>query len=230
MRKIILFCKMRHIYKLMILLVLISACNQNDTATKTSNKDSLKKNADIAVTPITAKTDTATQVKKDSPLIKLSLVILGLLKDKKIQQLDSFIHPTLGVRFSPYGYVDTLHDQKFTPAKLNASNKNAKKINWGSYDGTGDAISLTLPQYFAKFVYDVDFVNAKKRAINETLSAGTDLNNLQQIYPGCDFTEFYFPGFEAKYDGMDWRSLRLVFKKENERYYLVAIIHGQWTI
>jgi (p)ppGpp synthase/HD superfamily hydrolase len=29
---------------------------------------------------------------------------------------------------------------------------------------------------------------------------------------------------------MDWRSLRLVFEKKNDIWYLVGIIHDQWTI
>jgi UDP-N-acetyl-2-amino-2-deoxyglucuronate dehydrogenase len=31
-------------------------------------------------------------------------------------------------------------------------------------------------------------------------------------------------------EGMDWRSLRLVFEKKNDIWYLVGIIHDQWTI
>jgi hypothetical protein len=50
------------------------------------------------------------------------------------------------------------------------------------------------------------------------------------VYRGDSYSEFYFPGFDPKYDGMDWRALRLVFKKENEKLYLVGIIHDQWTI
>jgi len=29
---------------------------------------------------------------------------------------------------------------------------------------------------------------------------------------------------------MDWRSLKLVFKKYEDRFYLVGIIHSEWTI
>jgi hypothetical protein len=37
-------------------------------------------------------------------------------------------------------------------------------------------------------------------------------------------------GFDPEYEGMDWRSLRLVFEKKNDIWYLVGIIHDQWTI
>jgi (p)ppGpp synthase/HD superfamily hydrolase len=29
---------------------------------------------------------------------------------------------------------------------------------------------------------------------------------------------------------MDWRSLRLVFEKKDDIWYIVGIIHDQWTI
>jgi hypothetical protein len=41
--------------------------------------------------------------------------------------------------------------------------------------------------------------------------------------------EFFFPGFEKKYDGLDFRALRLVFRIENKNPYLVGVVHDQWT-
>lgn len=45
-----------------------------------------------------------------------------------------------------------------------------------------------------------------------------------------NYVEYHFPGFEKKYEGKDWKSLRLVFEKKNDRWYLVGIVHDQWTI
>ena len=42
--------------------------------------------------------------------------------------------------------------------------------------------------------------------------------------------EYHFPGIDPKFEGMDWRSLRLVFEQKNCTWYLVGIIHAQWTI
>jgi hypothetical protein len=41
--------------------------------------------------------------------------------------------------------------------------------------------------------------------------------------------EYYFPGFDLQLQGMDWRSLRLVFTLYDNTWYLVGIIHDQWT-
>src|SRR5690606_20910781 len=101
---------------------------------------------------------------------------------------------------------------------------------WGMYDGTGKDILLSVEGCFDKFVYDVDFLNAEQVAVNEVLGSGNSLINIHQVYPGADFTESYFSGFEEKYGGMDWRSLRLVFQMDGKQPYLVGIVHDQWTI
>ncbi|HJS55863.1 MAG TPA: hypothetical protein VJ765_15020, partial [Chitinophagaceae bacterium] len=95
---------------------------------------------------------------------------------------------------------------------------------------TGDPIRMTLNNYMQRFVYDVDFVKPEKRSVNDFIAAGNSLNNLLSVYENCDFTESYFSGFEKKYEGMDWKSLRLVFKERNGRFLLVGIVHDEWTI
>jgi len=42
--------------------------------------------------------------------------------------------------------------------------------------------------------------------------------------------EYHFPGIDPQYGGLDWRSLRLVFQQSGGEWYLVGIIHDQWTI
>jgi hypothetical protein len=50
------------------------------------------------------------------------------------------------------------------------------------------------------------------------------------VYPGCDVVEFFFSGFEKKYEGLDFRALRLVYKTENSKVFLAAIVHDKWTL
>ena len=88
---------------------------------------------------------------------------------------------------------------------------------------------MTLDKYIDGYVYDVDFIKPGNLKVNQVIGAGTTANNLKQMYPTCDFTESHFSGFDKKYDGMDWRSLRLVFKLKDGKYYLVGVIHDEWT-
>ena len=182
----------------------------------------------------TVPSDTIRVIQSDkvSELTSLNRTIMSVLKNKRYDSLSFFIHPAECLRFSPYGYVDTLNDVVLTGLKLIAEMGKKKQdiIRWGEYDGTGDPIKMTLNEYMQRFVYDVDFLNPEKMSINEFLGAGNSQNNILAMYPGCDFTDSHFSGFEEKYDGMDWRSLRLVFKKIDNKYFLIGIVHDEWTI
>ena len=209
---------------LFILVILLFACN---------NQDNNKSIADTFVT------QQDTLIKKDEPAVitndstvlnQLASTILKSCKEKDFTLLSSFIHPVAGLRFSPYAYVDTIAHQRLSAQALRNLASSKQKIKWGFFDGSGDTILLDLAGYFNRFVYDKDFMAAPKRSLNKILGGGNSLNNLNKIYPGCDFMEFYFPGTNPKYGGMDWKTLRLVFKKEKDKTWLVGIIHDEWTI
>jgi hypothetical protein len=91
-------------------------------------------------------------------------------------------------------------------------------------------IDLTISAYFQKFVYDVDFLNAPEKYENQKFDRGNIINNAFDIYSGKQLFEYYFSGFDAQYEGMDRRSLILVFDQENNEWKLIGIIHNQRTI
>ena len=218
---------MRYFNALIVILLLIVTCKQHDSGKSNNDvnndKDSISKNFQKNNEPV-SKSD------NDTVLISLSINILKSLKTQDYSRLSEFIHPEFGIRFSPYGNIDTIKDQRLSKKELIRLSRNQKTIKWGIFEGTGEPINLNIRQYFKRFVYDVDFLNAEKKSVNKIIGSITSSNNLQSIYPKCDFTEFYFSGFEPKYEGMDWRALLLVFKTDNNKTYLIAIIHDQWRI
>lgn len=167
--------------------------------------------------------------KSDSALLPLTKEILTLIKEGDHEALAEHFHP-IGVRFSPYGDIDTVNDQVFNRERFNKHSMTMNFFNWGSYDGTGDPIRMIIRDYFKRFVYDVDFLNAEKTSLNEFTGKGNTIENIMSVYDGLPFTESYFSGFEENLGGMDWRSLKLVYKEHEGKYYLVGIIHSEWTI
>jgi len=154
--------------------------------------------------------------------------VLRALKNKDAQTLATYVHPTKGVRFSPYGNVDTQKDLTFR-------RKDVVKIYtlpayvWGQADGSGDDIKLNFAGYHKKFVYDKDFARAPKVGYNRIVKQGNTMVNVAEAYPNGKFVEYHFPGTK-KNEGMDWKSLRLIFEKSGKNWYLVGISHDQWTI
>jgi hypothetical protein len=161
-------------------------------------------------------------------------VILAL-KRRDVRKLSSFVHVKRGLRFSPYPYVTMTgenRDLEFTKKQVKSLLATNKRYAWGAYDGSGKPIRLTAAAYFKRFVYDQDFANAKQISFNgPILGQGNVTNNIHEAYlPGAIVVEYHFSGFDPKREGMDWRSLWLVFENRDHKWYLVGIVHGDWTI
>jgi len=163
-------------------------------------------------------------------LIVASLEVIELIKTEDYATLSGWVHPTLGVRFSPYFYVNITSDIVMTPNNIANIASDTSIYNWGAYDGTGDPIDLTFADYYDRFIYDHDFANPEVIGNNNAIQVGNMLDNHDDVYPNGDFVEFHFSGFDPQFSGMDWRSLRLVFVEDAGQLYLVGLVHGEWTI
>lgn len=194
-----------------------------------------KKNTELKVTVDTnvVKTDSVKPpVNNDSMLLDYSGNVLKAIKDNDGEKIAGYIHPQLGVRFSPYTYVDTTNDIKMSVDQFKDQwNKNAKKkMVWGLFDGSGEKINMTIADYFKRFVYDLDFLELGEASYNQSKGSGNVINNIKEIYPKNNYVEYYVAGVDKKFEGMDWRSLTLVFQEYQENFYLIGIVHNEWTI
>ena len=222
---------MKYVIAIIMVAWFASSCNEGakkPAAQETREPDPLEHKDSV---PVVAR-DSVPVVKQNPEtysLVSQSRQVLGALKNHDLMKFASFIHPTLGVRFSPYGHIDTVVHRSFLPQELVNLSASREKIFWGYYDGSGDSINLNVTNYFTKFVYNADFLS-KAVSVNRMVGSGNSLNNLQTVYKDAVFTESYIPGVNPKYAGMDWCSLRLVYKKAGAKFYLVAVVHDQWTI
>ncbi len=156
--------------------------------------------------------------------------LIQALKDKDTNLVADYVHPVKGVRFTPYTYVSTDSDQVFEQEQMRVFFADQQVYLWGNYDGSGDEIRLSPGQYYEKYIYTADFINAEEVGYNEVLSFGNMRENQFEVYERPIIVEYYFSGFNPEYEGMDWQSLRLVFEEYEDEWKLVGIIHNQWTI
>ena len=212
---------MKRLILLSLIIAFFSACtrdkNGNNDASAT---DSLVKESSIE--------DSVGLSQQDS-IKATGIQVLTFLSQNNYSELIKYFSSE-GVRFAPYGFIDTTNTKKLTPEDFLESINKKWTLTWGSYDGTGDPIKLSVPNYLKKFVYNANYLNAEDIGYDSVIKQGNSLNNIKELYPNHHFIDYHFSGFEQKYKGMDWTSLRLVFEKENGQYFIVAIIHDQWTV
>ena len=218
--------------------LLLVACNDTNTQEdkevkevkveleklKKENKELLKE-LENANTP-----NNSNQSNQEESLICKSLDLMQVIKDKGYEDLSSYIHPSKGVRFSPYFFVDMQNDQVLTAQEVADLNQNNSVLNWGTFDGSGDSIDFNFNDYYDRFIFDHDYTNPHMIAINTPIGIGNMIDNVADEYPNGQYVEFHFTGFDSQYEGMDWRSLRLVFEEDGGTWYLVGVVHGEWTI
>ena len=158
--------------------------------------------------------------------------VLAAIRARNFAALATAVHPTRGVRFSPYAYVQPGVDLVLTADDVRNATLDREDRVWGSQDGTGSPIRMTIAKYFDRYVYDVDFAATPEISYDKRkpLGSGNTTNNLADVYPTASVMELFVPGVDPKYGGMDWRSLRLVLEREGATWWLVGVVHDEWTI
>ena len=217
----------RYFLTLLLTLILLAACTATPPVTE---PPTATPEPSQMPTQIPSPSPTPTEAPPEPLMLEETAErVITALAAKDLVTVAEFAHPERGVRFSPYTYVREDH-LVFTPEELTRLVGSDQVHMWGHYDGTGDPIELTFDEYFQEFVYSADFANPEEVAIDEELGWSNMINNITEFYPGSSFVEYHFSGFEEQYQGMDWESLRLVFIQEEGTWYLVGIVHDQWTI
>lgn len=170
------------------------------------------------------------------PLASLAAQAIMAIRDHDLAELAELVHPVKGVTFSPYTYVRPLQgapgeaDMVFSRSQLQGLWSDPTVYHWGTFDGSGEPIDLDFRDYYARFVYDVDFAQPDVIGFDATIGQGNTINNIATVYPIAKTVEYHFEGFDPQYAGMDWRSLRLVLEEYEGAWYVVGIVHDEWTI
>jgi hypothetical protein len=157
-----------------------------------------------------------------------SLEVLRAIKQRDMRRLSSFVHPEKGLRFSPYVYVQS-GDRVLTRGQVGNLLRNNRRYLWGEEDATGNPMRLTARQFFNKFIYDKDFLRAKQVNYNTQTGRGNTVNNILDFYPRAITVEYYLPGTNPRFGGMDWGSLWLVFEQHGTEWYLTGLASDEWT-
>ncbi|HLQ04043.1 MAG TPA: hypothetical protein VK197_00185 [Verrucomicrobiae bacterium] len=155
---------------------------------------------------------------------------LDALKTRDGALLAMVAHPAKGVRFSPYHFVNVTRDVVLMQGDLANAYTDPKTRTWGVTDGKGDPITLTFPDFAARYVYSRDFKNAPRTAYNKTIGSGNTIDNTAQVYADAILFEAYDPGPDPANESFRWQCLRLLFEWSGGDWFLVGIVHGEWTI
>jgi len=168
--------------------------------------------------------------KENFPLLNTACAALRAIQQRDYSALAAWVHPERGVTFTPYSTVNADSDLNFTASQVKKFAGDTNRYVWGAIPGTGELIQMTPEEFVSKYIFGADYTQASKIGIDKINISGNALENVTEVYSDCRFVEFTFPAVEAGGQGQDWNSLKLVFAPSETKWYLVALIHSQWTV
>jgi len=171
----------------------------------------------------------------DESATRTSSSIVMALAAHDMEAVADYVHPDLGVRISPYTYVradgpPAEQDIVLSADEVRGAWDDPTVRLWGVFDGSGLPIEMTFAAYWARFIYDQDYARPHAVGFNATIGHGNTINNIAEVYPDATVVEYHFAGLDPNLMGLDWRSLRLVLQPQGGKWYLVGIVHDEWTI
>ena len=212
---------------LLFCLLCLSSCNALSQSTPIPPTATSLPSAIITHFP-TPSEPTPTPRDPQAEVLARAAEVVQLLKNQDMVTLATYVHRNRGLRFSPYATIQT-SDLIFTASQVPGLMDDPTIYHWGISAGAGDALDMTFAEYYAEFIYDVDFASAPEIAVDQRLGPGSTIDNSGEYYEDNSIVDYYFPGFDPSYQGMDWRSLRLAFKYCQGDWMLTGLIHDEWT-
>lgn len=162
-------------------------------------------------------------------LLERSESALELLKAEDYAGLSALIHPEKGLTLTPFSTVSAEYDRTLSSQEVSVLSEDEETYVWGVMDGSGMPIRSTCDAYFDRFVFNADYTQAPEVGVDTVLMSGNALENVADAYPQARFVDYSFPGIDPEKNGYDWCSLKLVFEPWQNNWYLVGLVHSEWT-
>jgi len=177
--------------------------------------------------------------------------VLVALRDRDHATLAELVDPDEGVVFLPYSYssyapdvtaqIVDAHD-RMSPEEVGRLGTSGTTRVWGTYEGRGDPIELTVDDYWVRFVWDRDYLDAPSVAVDHSRVPSAWAGIPDVFGPTARWVECAFPdGEDPDVGGLDWSALNLVFRETVQidpatgtvvgtTYGLIAVIHGEHEV
>ena len=167
---------------------------------------------------------------RSADMTMLAYDVLRHIRDDDFIAFSRVVHPEFGVVFSPSATINLSTDRRFNSDQVATLNTDTVTYVWGVYNGSGEPIELTPPEYFNEFVPASRHLDSPIVGINHIIRSGNALENIKDVFPDVRFVDFHVPGGGGEMsEEFDWSSLRLGFEEYDGSLWLTVIVHSTWT-
>lgn len=183
-----------------------------------------------SATATPATSPSATPAPADEATLKArGTEVVATLRDRDFAKLATLAHPDQGIRFSPYAFVNLQKDVVLDRPTIARGFSNPQRYLWGFTDGKGEPMEWTFEEFYTRQLWDKDYSKATMIAVDKRQQEGNSLDNSAQAYPNAHVVEYHLPSADPN-TSLDWGSLRVVLEEKAGAWYVVGLIHDEWTI
>lgn len=152
--------------------------------------------------------------------------ILEAMERGAWEEVAMHVHPEYGLGFSPYAYIDTAVQVRFSQAEVGGVPNDTTTRHWGLDDPGGLPIVGTFREYAASRVRGDRYVDLA--SASSGCSGSTHGNVLELYGDSVVVVAWCYPGTE-ELQGLDWSRLSLVFRPTADRWYLTDVVNDERT-
>lgn len=162
----------------------------------------------------------------NASLLNEATGVLELLRTEDYSSLSGKVDPEEGITFTAYSTVNFSSDLHFTQEEFKAALNSSGEYIWGVDQASGDPLRMTASEYLSDFLWDTDYSAAPEIGIDLVIFQGSaQEENVIEAYPDCRVVDFSVPSQTA--EGAGFYSLKLVFHRTGEEWYLRGIVHSK---
>jgi len=196
------------------------------TALSTSAPVAFAQDDDYQYTPDTSRYRIPAARAKDI-ITPRATEVLQAIKNLDLRRLSGFVHPSRGVRFSTFAWVDRSDKWLSRGQVRNLAVRDPRTV-WFIADEAGTRMRMTAREYLSKYVYEHDYLKASRVSYNTHHKRSNTIPNVLDFYPRAIVVEYYEPNPDPNERG--WDTLWLVFEKMGSEWYLVGVVKDTPTI
>ncbi|HKS30172.1 MAG TPA: hypothetical protein VJS44_20275 [Pyrinomonadaceae bacterium] len=153
--------------------------------------------------------------------------VLLAIKNMDMRRLSELVHPSRGVRFAAYAWVDR-DDKWLSRRQVRSLAVRDPRVVWLTADEAGTPMRMTAKDFFTKYVYEHDYLKASRVSYNTQHKRSNTIPNILDYYPRAIVVEYYEPSTDPNERG--WDTLWLAFERAGDEWYLVAVVKDSPTI
>ncbi len=161
--------------------------------------------------------------------LSCAIAVAQCIQNNDFAALSKWIHPQKEVLFTPFSTVEKDKNLSFSAEEIVGFASDKTSFLWGITAGEGAPIQMTPLEYFRRYVGDQDYTRATQAAVNSVIKTGNHVENVADVFPNGVFVDLYIAQVDPKWEGMDWRSLKIVFEEYEGQLKVVAFVHSEWS-